>query len=408
MMNLNCAARLRQLRKILKLAVRLPDGLEYASRHTYIKNSQINDFVRSLHHGGVCVDDLDLRNYTNKLISEYNMLVRGSVADSKRLTELQPIIDILNKKKHLEESLDVLNELKGGAADDKEFGKMAENEEKLYKERLAEINSKLLEILMPAHPDDSCSGVVLEVMPGVGGQEAMLFARELFDMYQAFAAFQKWQTDLAALDTSEGGGVRHASLLVQGAGAYSLLRHEAGVHRVQRIPATEKAGRIHTSTVAVAVMPQPSEVEVILRESDLEIETKRASGAGGQHVNTTDSAVRITHRPTGIVVESQVDRSQHKNKAIAMERLRARIWKMRTEEEESRLSAERKSQIGMSMRSDKIRTYNFQRDTVVDHRIHFAVHNLREFLEGGLLLNNLMRKLQQEDYKERLFSVIHS
>ncbi|XP_068590617.1 peptide chain release factor 1-like, mitochondrial [Cebidichthys violaceus] len=263
------------------------------------------------------------------------------------------------------------------------------------------LRQKILELLLPEEEAD-LSDLVLEVTAGVGGQEAMLFTDEVFDMYQRYAQHRGWSFDVLEHMTSEIGGLRHASASVGGPQSYKKMKFEAGVHRVQRVPRTEKQGRMHTSTMTVAVLPQPTEISFTINSKDLRIETKRASGAGGQHVNTTDSAVRIVHLPTGVVAECQQERSQIKNKEKAMKALRAKLYGMKLEEETSRRYNQRKVQIGTKGRSEKIRTYNFSQDRVTDHRIGMTVHDIRSFLLGEELLDQMNSSLQEVSNQETL------
>ncbi|PNF16347.1 Peptide chain release factor 1-like, mitochondrial [Cryptotermes secundus] len=289
---------------------------------------------------------------------------------------------------------------------DKEFQSAANEEQEMYQEKIKELENMLLSALVPQDDEDRFSDIMLEVSAGVGGQEAMLFAKELFDMYYNYITYKDWDMQTADLEVSELGGLRHASLLVSGKDAYRYLKYEAGVHRVQRVPATEKSGRIHTSTVSVAVLPQPEEVDIVLHDKDLNVETKRASGAGGQHVNKTESAVRITHLPTGLSVECQVDRSQIKNRQIAMQTLKARIYQRQLEAQDAATQAARKQQVGSSMRSEKIRTYNFNQDRITDHRLNVNVYNLSKFLVDGKQLDCLVDKLQVMTNRDKLMRVL--
>ncbi|XP_030412467.1 peptide chain release factor 1-like, mitochondrial isoform X2 [Gopherus evgoodei] len=246
----------------------------------------------------------------------------------------------------------------------------------------------------------------MEVTAGVGGQEAMLFTAEIFDMYQQYAAYKNWRFEILEYFPSEIGGLRHAAASIAGLEAYKHMKFEGGVHRVQRVPKTEKQGRIHTSTMTIALLPQPMEINLIINPKDLQIETKRASGAGGQHVNTTDSAVRIVHIPTGVVSECQQERSQIRNKEKAMQMLRAKLYSIKLEEETRKRYNARKIQIGTKGRSEKIRTYNFPQDRVTDHRINRTVHHIESFMLGEELLDEMITSLREYADYETLMEII--
>lgn len=257
--------------------------------------------------------------------------------------------------------------------------------------------------------EEDYNTLILEVAAGVGGQEAMLFSRELFDMYCGFIDYKGWETEVIETEDTELGGIRHASIVVHGRDAYRYLKFEAGVHRVQRVPTTEKSARIHTSTATVSVIPRPDEFEIELKDKDLKIETKRASGAGGQHVNTTDSAVRIVHLPTGMAVECQTERSQVKNKEIAKQKLLAKLTQQELESKFNATQSMKKSQVGSSLRNEKIRTYNYNQDRITDHRVDGGTtHNLKAFLEGGSQLEDMIAKLQAMHRKKQLMGIINS
>ncbi|XP_042527373.1 peptide chain release factor 1-like, mitochondrial isoform X2 [Dipodomys spectabilis] len=234
----------------------------------------------------------------------------------------------------------------------------------------------------------------------------MLFTSEIFDMYQQYASFKRWHFEILEYFPSEIGGLRHASASIGGSDAYKHMKYEGGVHRVQRVPKTEKQGRVHTSTMTVAILPQPTEINLVINPKDLRIDTKRASGAGGQHVNTTDSAVRILHLPTGIVSECQQERSQLKNRETAMKKLRAKLYSMYLEEEISKRYSARKVQVGTKGRSEKIRTYNFPQNRVTDHRINKSLHDLEGFMQGDCLLDELIQSLKDYADYESLVEVI--
>lgn len=280
--------------------------------------------------------------------------------------------------------------------------KLAQDEYDLYNKNLSTIDDDLLEILFDNIGRDNCQNIIFEITAGVGGLESMVFTGDLYNMYQGHLNYLGYTYETLEL-SSDTGGVRTASILISGNGAFELLRHEGGVHRVQRIPTTEKHGRIHTSTASVVVLPQPTDIEINLQDKDLKIETKRATGAGGQSVNTTDSAVRITHLPTGISVESQTDRSQLKNRQTAMLRLKTKIYDMQYNEQKQTAGALRKKQRGLGLRNEKIRTYNYNQDRITDHRIpNGTMHNLKTFMEGGESLKILQLQLQKY-YQLKLF-----
>jgi peptide chain release factor 1 len=286
-----------------------------------------------------------------------------------------------------------IDDTKKIALEDREIGSLATSElEELAKSK-ASLEQKLRTLLTPADPSDQRNTVV-EIRAGTGGDEAALFAADLFRMYSRYAESQGWKVEIMSNSPTRIGGFKEVIFMVSGEGVYGKLKYESGVHRVQRIPVTEAAGRVHTSAVAVAVLPEAKEVDVKIDLRELSIETFRASGAGGQHVNVTDSAIRITHIPTGIVVQCQDERSQHKNKARAMQVLRARLLSHSQREKDSKRAEARKLQVGTGDRSEKIRTYNFPQDRVTDHRIGLTLHRLDAILDGDLdgLVSALVEK----------------
>jgi peptide chain release factor 1 len=250
-------------------------------------------------------------------------------------------------------------------------------------EQARKLEERLQTLLLPRDPNDE-KNVILEIRAGAGGREAALFAADLLDMYRRYAERNRWKTDVLSSSPSDEGGFKEVVLEVRGDRAYSRLKHESGVHRVQRIPETESGGRIHTSTATVAVLPEAEEVEVAIRPEDLQIDVYRSSGPGGQSVNTTDSAVRVTHRPTGIVVAVQEERSQLQNREKAMRYLRSRLLKLEQDRQQQEEAEARRAQVGTGERSEKIRTYNFPQSRVTDHRIALTSHRLQEILDGGL------------------------
>ncbi len=277
-----------------------------------------------------------------------------------------------------------------------EFIKVEKNNLEIKKK---EIEKEIKKLLIPKDPLDE-KNAILEIRAGAGGEEAALFAKDLMKIYLKYAESKGYKVSITNIHETDLGGIREVVLLIEGKNAYGNLKYESGVHRVQRIPITETSGRIHTSTASVAVLPEYEDIEVEIDPKDLKIEVKRASGPGGQHVNVTDSAVRITHIPTGIVVQCQDERSQHKNKAKALRILKARIYEYEREKREKEIREKRKSQIGTQERSEKIRTYNFPQNRVTDHRINLTLYNLEEILEGKI--DELIERLKEKEEEEKL------
>ena len=315
----------------------------------------------------------------------------------RELSRLEPIVA---GGRLLRSTQEQLGEARTMAEDpDEEIRAMAREEAERLSAQAAEIEADLRTRLMPADPNDE-RDVIVEVRAGAGGEEAALFAADLFRMYARYAERRRWKVEVLSTSEAEAGGFKEIIAEVRGDGAYSRLKFESGVHRVQRVPTTEAQGRIHTSTATVSVLPEADEVEVQIDEKDLRVDVYRSSGPGGQSVNTTDSAVRITHLPTGLVVAIQDEKSQHKNRAKAMSVLRARLLELEQDRQASERGEERRSQVGSGERSEKIRTYNFPDDRVTDHRAGLTVHNLPGLLEGDL--DRLIEPLLQADQERRL------
>ena len=335
-----------------------------------------------------------LRTKLMELVERHEEVARllgdtATIADKERFRELSKEYARLDEVAHdfkahqqLERDIAAAGELRD--SDDAEMASMADDEHKQLAARLTELERKLLLHLVPKDPDDDAN-LFLEVRAGTGGDEAAIFAGDLFRMYSRYAERQKWTVEILSSNAGEHGGYREVISRVVGKGAYAKLKFESGVHRVQRVPETEAQGRIHTSTCTVAVFPEPEELEEVeINKADLKVDTYRASGAGGQHVNKTDSAVRITHLPTGIVVECQDERSQHKNRARAMSLLAARIRDAEETKRHAETAEKRRSLVGTGDRSERIRTYNFPQGRLTDHRINLTLYKLDDIVEGDL------------------------
>lgn len=280
-----------------------------------------------------------------------------------------------------------------------ELKEMAEEELAMAKDRSEILAEELKLLLLPKDPNDE-KNVIVEIRAGTGGEEAALFSAVLFRMYSMYAEAHKWQIELLNVNETELGGYKEISFMITGAGAYSRLKYESGVHRVQRVPETETQGRIHTSAATVAVLPEVDDVEIEINPKDLQIDTFRSSGAGGQHINKTSSAIRVTHLPTGLVVECQDERSQLKNKDKAMKVLRSRLYEMEQQAQDAAVAAERRSQVGSGDRSERIRTYNYPQGRVTDHRIGLTLYQLEDFLNGNL--DGVIDALIEEDRARKL------
>ena len=317
---------------------------------------------------------------------------------TKELSDIEPVVTRIRDKDRVEKELTEARELHT-AADDEEMRQMAADEVASLEQELETINLDLEDLLAVKDPKDERS-VIMEIRAGAGGEEAALFVSDLYKMYSAYAIAKGWKIEYIDSNDTELGGYQKLVFSIEGKGAYSCFKYESGVHRVQRVPVTESGGRVHTSTVTVAVLPEVDEVEVNINPNDLKIDTFRASGAGGQHINRTDSAIRITHLPTGLVVTCQDERSQHKNRAKAMAVLQSRLFEMEEQKQTGAIAAERRSQVGTGDRSEKIRTYNYHQGRVTDHRIGLTLYRLEEILGGDL--EEIVRQLTLADRANKL------
>jgi peptide chain release factor 1 len=342
---------------------------------------------------------VDKYNSLEKELSTGTIDSKTFAQKSKEYSDLGDIIIMAREYLKLDDEKEDLEQILEDKSSDTEMKDLTEKELETLKQKKIDYTNKLKIFLLPKDVDDSKNAIV-EIRAGTGGLEASLFCADLFKMYEKVCSKKKWKLEIISISKSEAGGFKEVIFLVNGSDIYSYLKYESGVHRVQRVPETETQGRVHTSAATVAVLPEAEEVDVQIKESDLRIDVFRAGGPGGQSVNTTDSAVRITHLPTGVVVSQQDEKSQHKNKAKALKILRSRVYEAEKRKKDQERADNRKSQIGSGDRSERIRTYNFPQGRVTDHRISLTLHKLEEFLSGEIHeeMNEGLR-LKEQDLK---------
>eukprot|EP00112_Aurelia_sp_Birch-Aquarium-sp1_P009309 Seg2052.9 transcript_id=Seg2052.9/GoldUCD/mRNA.D3Y31 product="Peptide chain release factor 1" protein_id=Seg2052.9/GoldUCD/D3Y31 len=342
--------------------------------------------------------------YVRKMIQRYDRLSEQLASSpdmdpteikktSKSVQELAPVMQLYTKL--LAKQKELLD-LSSVMLEDDEFGELVKEEMHDFRNQVQDIQQEIVELLSPKDADDANS-VILEVRAGTGGVEASLFAAEIFEMYKKFSSNQRWNVEVLHQSSNDTSGLKDASASITGENVFGSLKFEVGVHRVQRVPVTESQGRVHTSTVTVAVLPQPSEIDIQINQSDIRVETYRSSGPGGQHVNKTDSAVRVIHIPSGLVVACQDDRSQIKNKHQAIRILRTKLYDAERQKADKERKETRRLQIGSGDRSERIRTFNFLQDRITDHRVNITTHGVKEFLEGGEKLEDLIVELKTLD-----------
>lgn len=347
-----------------------------------------------------------LKSFKNRYIELGNEVVKGEVISDNRLykklikeyNNIEPIANLYDAM------LKATNDKELAAKfmlteKDPEMKAMLEEEVQQCKQKIEDLTEEAKVLLLPKDENDD-KNVIMEIRGGAGGDEASLFGQVLFRMYTRFAERMRYKVEILDLSHTELGGIKEASFLIKGDGAYSKLKFESGVHRVQRVPETESQGRIHTSTVTVAVLPEQEDVDIVIEEKDLKIDTYRSSGAGGQHVNTTDSAIRITHIPTGVVVACQEERSQIKNREKAYSYLKSKLFDLYKTESDNEYAQSRRTQVGSGDRSERIRTYNYPQGRLTDHRINYTVYNLEAFLDGDIA--DLLDNLRMADQKAKI------
>ncbi len=341
---------------------------------------------------------------SGRLATETGMDPRTMGELSRELSELEPVVEQIHRLRRARREMADAEAMMADPEADSEMRALADEEYRALKEQLPALEEEIRLALLPKDANDE-KNAILEVRAGTGGEEAALFARDLFRMYEKYAELKGWRLEVLSMEETDMGGAKEVVARVSGQGVFAKLKFESGVHRVQRVPDTESGGRIHTSAATVAVLPEMEDVEVHVEEKDIRVDTFRAQGAGGQHVNTTDSAVRITHFPSGVVVSCQEEKSQHKNRAKAFTILRSRLYEQQRREQEQARDDNRRLQVGSGDRSERVRTYNFPQDRVTDHRINLTLYKLEKVLAGEAL-DDVVDALIAEDQAEKLAEMV--
>ncbi|CAF1268644.1 unnamed protein product [Adineta steineri] len=358
---------------------------------------------RTLSTNNNTIIDNVIKNLSLNYTKEFDQL-KTNENSIERIQYLKTILQTMKKRDKILQDIHETNKLSNESNDDDDISQMATDELVRLKINLNSIDNEILDYVLPKEPADN-DDAEIEVAAGVGGQEAMLFAKELFHMYENYASFRKWSFEIVEYDQTDIGGLRQGKAFLNGLDVFKSLKYECGVHRVQRVPQTEKSGRIHTSTVMVAVLPQPKDIKIELPAKDLLAEPIRARGPGGQHVNKSESGCRLTHLPTGIIIERQDDRFFNSNKNIAIKAMKNKLYQMQYDEQQARLLRTRKQQTGTGNRNEKIRTYNIQQNRITDERLDENAHNVNEFLNGTHRLHTMIEQLKQQDRLQRLIEL---
>ncbi|KAK3927304.1 Peptide chain release factor 1-like, mitochondrial [Frankliniella fusca] len=332
----------------------------------------------------VSIDEPPIKKYLSEFLK--------NPQNEKSALKKRNIEDLLKQREQALTNINSLNDLK----QDKEMKELAEEELETYHEALGNLDNEIIKLLVPRSAHEDYSDIAVEISSGAGGQEAMLFAGELLELYENYANFRGWNFVLESVDTSNIGGIRSASFFISGSRSFYHFQNEIGVHRVQRVPITSAKGMIHTSTAAVVVMPQPTQVDIQISEKDLIVETMRASGPGGQNINKTESAVRVKHIPSGLVTECQEGKTQHGNKQIAIMKIRTKLYDLEIQKQTREMNATRQLQLGNRERSAKIRTYNFPQNRITDHRAQVTAHDIKEFMLGGETFHKFVEKVSEQ------------